>query len=319
MGFLRREVFSLRESVRSRPLVSKAAYAVTNAYMNWYGRLVGLSNRGEPTPGDVAVCLRFRDEARYLQEWIDYYELAGVKHFFLYNNNSTDGYSSVLTPFLDRGTVTLINWPNAPASPGAEEDCIHRAIGSYEWVGFIDADEFVVVKDGRSIPEFLSGFPDAPAVALHWVFYGSSLHRQRPALPVVESYLRRADAPNRHVKVFVRPDQVTQCRNSHSWFYRSARNAVNEHGQPVRGSLTNTPTADSAWINHYYCKSEEDYREKMQMRTTLDWMGMNFPSRALERLEEEFQKNNDVEDNASVKYKQMRTQISSNREGACRE
>ena len=33
---------------------------------------------------DLAVAAIFKDEARYLKEWLDYHLLAGVEHFYLY-------------------------------------------------------------------------------------------------------------------------------------------------------------------------------------------------------------------------------------------
>ena len=32
---------------------------------------------------DLAVVAIFKDEARYLKEWLDYHLLAGVEHFYL--------------------------------------------------------------------------------------------------------------------------------------------------------------------------------------------------------------------------------------------
>lgn len=61
-------------------------------------------------------------------------------------------------------------------------------------MGFIDADEFVVVRDGCSIPEFLSDFGNAPAVALHWYYYGSSGHERRPLGRRLSSFCKNYDA-----------------------------------------------------------------------------------------------------------------------------
>ena len=68
-----------------------------------------------------------------------------------------------------------------------------RSIGRFEWVGFIDADEFVVIGDNRSIGEFLSEYRTEAGVALHWYMFGSNGHIDRPtAGPVIAEYTRRA-------------------------------------------------------------------------------------------------------------------------------
>src|SRR5947209_13747598 len=38
---------------------------------------------------ELMLCLRFRNEAPNLKEWLEYHLMVGVQHFALYNNNST--------------------------------------------------------------------------------------------------------------------------------------------------------------------------------------------------------------------------------------
>ena len=37
-----------------------------------------------------SICAIFKDEARFLREWLEYHRLIGIEHFYLYNNFSTD-------------------------------------------------------------------------------------------------------------------------------------------------------------------------------------------------------------------------------------
>jgi hypothetical protein len=302
---LKFRLFRLREFIRLSPFVSKSLYMAQNFRATAKGRLLSCTPPPNAQPAGVALCLRFRDEARYLDEWIDYHLTAGVSHLYLYNNFSADDYGTVLARHLQSGAVTLIDWPRKPASPAAEEDCIRRAIGHYEWVGFLDADEFVVIKDGRSIPEYLRSFGDVPGVALHWYYFGSNGHRTRPASGVIHGYVRREALPNRHVKCFVRPERVSQNRNPHSWFFRKASWAVNEHHRPVLGSI-GSPTAANAWINHYYCKSLEDFQEKALRTSTHDIAGMRYPTRRLENAQTAINSSNDIEDRSAIEYYEYR-------------
>ncbi len=121
----------------------------------------------------IAVCQIFKDEASYLREWIEYHVLIGVEHFYLYDNNSSDGYGHVLQPYLDRGIVTLIKWPKNQAQVEAYEDCIRRFRDESDWIGFLDVDEFVVPVEAHSLKKFLDMFSRTPAVLLYWRFFGS--------------------------------------------------------------------------------------------------------------------------------------------------
>lgn len=304
--------WKLREKIRMSRLFHKTAGKAVYA-----GQILRYSHSGEfrdkvihavkvSSPGQgVALCVRIRDEALNLREFVEYYRAAGVSHIFFYEAKSKDDFHTVLDPFVKAGVVTLLeNWPHVPISPAAEHDCVLRCIGRYAWMGCIDADEFVVVKDNMRIDELLDGVPPRyPALALHWRQYGSNGHVTRPAGPVIAEYSRREEKPNTHVKLFVRPDRVARYRNSHSWYYRGLfSTAVNEKKQRVYGSTSSTPTAELAWINHYHYKSEAEYCAKANRSSILDPIGMKFNNRTPERGKEYEQKANAVVDLCALVY-----------------
>lgn len=302
MKRIRHALSRVRYHIRRQPIVGACIYAVPNLLHSVRAAMLGVATPPSGC-GKVALCLRFRDEAPFLAEWMDYYLLAGVSHFFLYNNNSIDGYANVLTPYVQRGVVTLIDWPRVPASPDAEHDCIQRTRGRYSWVGFLDADEFVVIRSGQRIDAYLADLSRwVPAIALHWYYFGSNGHEARPENGVVQAYTRRAATPNAHFKVFVRPEQVTRNRNSHNFYYRRAKFAIREDGSLAYGSMAHPPTGVNAWVNHYYCKSLQDYMEKAARKSTLDRSGINDPSRTLDKARRAMQESNDVVDLCAVEY-----------------
>jgi hypothetical protein len=298
--------FKAREIVRFSPLIGSAVYLAQSVLRSNHGefrRRVVEAGREAGSGKGTALCCRIRDEALYLDEFIEYYLAAGVDHFFFYEKLSRDHYREVLARWIAAGVATLFdNWPHVPVSPTAEEDCVLRCAGRFEWIGFIDADEFVVIGDGGGIGEFLAEYEKYPAVALHWYMYGSNGHRSRPEGPVIAEYTRREPAPNQHVKCFVRPSLVACYRNSHSWYYRGMRCAVNEVRKGVRGSFAFPPTATRAWINHYHHKSDQDYFEKAARKSVLDKVGMNFEVRSAQRHVEGEQKANTVTDECALKY-----------------
>ncbi len=106
--------FKLREKIRFIPIVNSALYLSQSLYRSYFGRLVPDVSRGRKAAAaakGVALCLRFRDESRYLAEWLEYHHAAGVDHFFLYNNFSSDDFLSVVQPRIAAGQVTLVDWP----------------------------------------------------------------------------------------------------------------------------------------------------------------------------------------------------------------
>lgn len=73
---------------------------------------------------DISICAIFRDEADYLREWIEYHRLAGIEHFYLYNNFSKDNYLEILEPYLEKDIVTLTQWEIPRGQMAAYEDCV---------------------------------------------------------------------------------------------------------------------------------------------------------------------------------------------------
>ena len=83
----------------------------------------------------VSICAIFKNEAKYLREWIEFHKIVGVEHFYLYNNFSTDDYLSVLTPYIDSGLVTLIDWPVMQGQMSAYRDCVEKIQNETQWIG----------------------------------------------------------------------------------------------------------------------------------------------------------------------------------------
>src|SRR6266705_5250077 len=71
----------------------------------------------------LAACAIFRNEAAYLEEWLNFHLGVGVEHFYLYENRSTDDFRTVLPPFLERGVFTLTDWPKAQGQKAAYLHC----------------------------------------------------------------------------------------------------------------------------------------------------------------------------------------------------
>ncbi len=123
----------------------------------------------------VSMCAIFRDEADYLREWIEYHRLAGVEHFYLYNNFSEDNYMEVLEPYLEKDIVTLTQWKIPQGQMAAYEDCVSRFSYETNWIGFFDLDEFVVPNKYEKIADFLDKFEKRrPLVLLYWKNFGTS-------------------------------------------------------------------------------------------------------------------------------------------------
>ena len=106
---------------------------------------------------DLAVVAILKNEGPYLKEWLDYHLLAGVDHFYLYDNESPDNQAEVAKPYVEAGLVTYIPFPGIAMQMPAYNDAINRFKFQARYMAFIDGDEFIYPKsDGGGISLKLS-------------------------------------------------------------------------------------------------------------------------------------------------------------------
>jgi hypothetical protein len=224
-------------------------------------------------PVGLAICAIFRNEARYLAEWITFHRLVGVERFYLYDHDSSDDWRIVLASELSEGVVEAIHWPQEYGQMPAYADCLERHRADARWIAFIDLDEFLFSPTGRSLPSVLSAFRSWPGVAVCSRYFGFGGWDEPPDGLVIESYLMRAPddfRPNALVKSIVFPQMTLRPTDfPHDFVYRHSRSAAGEDGRPALGERI-PPTADLLRINHYYTRSRREYAAKRSTPTA--WM-----------------------------------------------
>jgi hypothetical protein len=263
----------------------------------------------------LSICSIYRDHAEYLAEWIEFHRLVGVERFFLYDNLSRDHHREVLEPYVEAGVVVQNDWhrPFFPTSEGmlkAYEHCLEHHGENSRWIAFIDIDEFLFSPTGRPVSDLLVEYERFPGVAVNWATFGTSGHRTKPRGLVIESYLGRSNREyiNRNFKSVVDPSRVARTGNPHFFIYRKGW-AVDEnkrplgpivHGQFRRGK-TQSVSSSRLRINHYWSKSEEECRKKLEL-----WQGTGGPEAGRARswafFEEFNAKLNDERDETILMY-----------------
>jgi hypothetical protein len=210
---------------------------------------------------ELAVCAIFREEAPFLDEWISFHLGVGATHFYLYNNFSTDDFQSALAPWVERGIVTLIDWPVSVGQLSAYRDCLKRARWDCRWIAFIDVDEFLFSPAGTDVRTVLRSYSDLPGVEVWQLFFGSGGHASRPAGPVTEAYRKRAPATFKTtVKTIANPRMVYKVGVHQSKYW---------HGEALdtaRRRVVSTeigPVLEPLRINHYWSRSLEDLSVKI--------------------------------------------------------
>ncbi|SPJ31777.1 unnamed protein product [Candidatus Protochlamydia amoebophila UWE25] len=246
------------------------------AYMNYFLSIIFLFfiNTCEGYIYDLSVCAIFKNEAPYLREWIEYHRLIGVKHFYLYNHDSTDHYDCILEPYIQLGIVELENAINYPDFNGTQVDCYNRCLiksrGVSTWVAFIDIDEFILPALNVDLAWLLSHYINYAGVALNWRCFGTSQIANLKEDELMISQLVMCSLPdysaNVHVKSIVRPELVVQFCCPHNPVYVPGYYAVDVDKFPQEGPLSQTVKLNQIRINHYWTRDEHFFTQYKKPR-----------------------------------------------------
>ncbi|MFB9077367.1 glycosyltransferase family 92 protein [Flavobacterium procerum] len=166
----------------------------------------------------VSFCCIFKNEASYLDEWIQYHLVTGIEHFYLYNNNSDDNYLEILQPYIKEGIVDLIDWSFEHSQMIAYEDCYKKHKKDTNWLAFIDVDEFVCPLSTNNISLWLKSYKNYPGVAIYWKQFGSQgkLEHDKNKL-VIEQYTQCWPKPSVFTKMFCNMNfPISEFDNPHS-------------------------------------------------------------------------------------------------------
>ena len=219
---------------------------------------------------ELAIVAILKNEAPYIKEWIDYHLLAGVEHFYLYDNESTDNVKEILQPYIDNGFATYEFYPGKIPQIAAYNSAIKKYRFETKYLAFIDLDEFIYPHENKSIMEIANEYfnknPNVAGFSIHWATFGASgQYKADYNTGVLERFLHRAATTfdhNKYVKTIVNP-RCVDFMHPHNASYFEEKFAVREDGSVVQLAGIEPALSNRISINHYRTKSKEEYEIKV--------------------------------------------------------
>ncbi len=155
----------------------------------------------------VAVCCIVKMENLYLRDFIEYHLKLGVSQFILYDNNDENGEypQQVIGDYIRSGQVIYKNARGKHRYQlEAYSECYNTYKDEYDWIAFIDVDEFIALYEDNTIQEFLSRdkFSDVGAVFLYWVQFGDNGLLHYDSRPVYERFTTHIDQTQNRANTF---------------------------------------------------------------------------------------------------------------------
>lgn len=221
---------------------------------------------------EIALVLIVKNESRYIGEWLEYHYRIGVDKFYIYNNDSEDRAEllKILDPWIQAGVVDFEDASGKYRQMPVYNDAIERHRFDCRYMGFIDTDEFIYIKNGKTLPEFLNDHFShdihVAGLGINWKLFGSSGKQNYEPIDVIERFtMRAADNYQHHrvIKSIVNPRRVVQFELAHSATYMLSSLCDNEQHVPVTICYSEEKSMESIQCNHYFTKSVEEYLKKI--------------------------------------------------------
>ena len=232
-------------------------------------------------PGDddeyMSICIAVKNQHLDLLEWFPhYYYHHGIRRFYVMDDGSQPPISILPDYGIPRSAITFTYIPRTPIEERPEpmhhhiygNMCIKDYGQRHTWMAFLDADEFLEMRNGQTLMQWLHDWEHndtVGAVAAQWLTHNSAGLLTRPEGGARQNFdkcvVNDPNGENKHVKMFVRTALFQQVNNVHHIGTKDGYMEVGEYGDPT-GPLRNPVTHDKWALHHYGVKSRQEFIEK---------------------------------------------------------
>ena len=222
----------------------------------------------------VGLCGIGKKENLYIEEFVKHYKNIGYNHLFLYDNNDIgdEKFEDILYNEINSGFVTVISKRGIKNQQGISyKECYERNKKEYDWLSFFDMDEYLYLKNNKTIKEFLNDekYKKCMNVKINFLFYTDNdlvYYENKPLNERFTTY-RLDYFPNIHVKSTIRGNLSrnywSSLNNPHTSTVRYL--CCNTLGEKIKFDTPfNPPNYDYAYIKHFSTKTIEEFCNKVK-------------------------------------------------------
>ena len=155
-----------------------------------------------------------------------------------------------------------------PAQCRAYAKFLQEKGANYNWVGFIDTDEFIVPKTADTLTLFLEAYESFGGLGVFWQCFGSNGFATRQP-SVIRAFTKCAPnnwGSNNHIKSIIQPRFTlpVAAPTPHHFKYANGYNCVDENGVSIRGARRWPRSTAKVQLNHYITRSREECLWKLE-------------------------------------------------------
>lgn len=155
---------------------------------------------------EIYICAIMKNNYEYINEWVNHYLSLGATKIIIYDNNDISDKRKIKVD--NMSNLIIIDWRGIYSGQlSAYEDCYKRFSNCFEWIGYFDSDEYLILNKWKSLQEMLYEFNENDLLAINWLNYDDMdiIHRDE-RIPVNKFFTRIAKRWNDfyHYKQFIR-------------------------------------------------------------------------------------------------------------------
>ena len=218
----------------------------------------------------VALFTNARDE-KNIKEWAAHHLLIGFDKIIIFDHKSTTPLKQVFHNFDRRVKIITAGRVNKNVKLTLMGVAAKVAKNmNVDWFIYLDADEFLVLNNKFvGVKHFLNHYQSAHSLGINWLFFGSNNHVNDPEGLILENYTKSALTLDKHIKSFVRPNEVKLVISPHFYEIRNkyrmfgTNKILNNKIEPFSFNSTNIEYNNApAYIAHYALQSEETFTRR---------------------------------------------------------
>ena len=128
---------------------------------------------------NICICSIGKNENLYIREFVDYYNKMGLDKIFIYDNNDLEGeyFDNILSDYIKNKFVEIIDVRGLSSIQiPIYNYCYHKNRDIYDWIGFLDFDEYLYIKNNESIKSYFNNkrFKKCQTIFLNWRIFSDN-------------------------------------------------------------------------------------------------------------------------------------------------
>ena len=218
----------------------------------------------------VCLCSPVKKENNYLKEFVEHYKAYKVDKIILYDNNDIEGehFEDVINDYIQSGYVEIRNFRGKKqVFYEMMNDCYNKEYFKYDWLIFYEIDEYIHLKNYKNIKKFLilDKFKNCETIQLNWLMHTDNDKIYYENKPLKIRFPDSAKSfPFAGIKSILRgkiPNIIINCVHKLNVNLKTCDGFGNRTN--ITGAGTNTVDYNYNYIDHYFCKSTEEFVNKL--------------------------------------------------------